>query len=362
MRVGIDGTILTRKLTGIGVYTLRLTEELAKLSNTDVILFSHREPLVQPAGVETIISRAPQAHLFLQLKLPRLLKKHAIDLLHGPNFYLPLTGKTPKVMTVHDLSGVLHPEMHSAKHRLSQMMFPPSLSRARRIIADSSATASELIGEYPDCENKIDVVHLGVSREMRPASEARKTELREEYALPEEFILFVGTLEPRKNLSGLIRAFARIAADIPQKLVIAGGEGWKFSDIYSLASELGIADSLVFTGYIEDDELSALYSLADVFCYPSLYEGFGLPVLEAMACGTPVVTSNISSMPEVAGDSALLMNPESPVEIAKGILRIIGDDSYRKDLIRRGFVRAEEFTWEETARKTREVYLKALSG
>jgi len=364
VRIGFDATILTRPLTGVGVYTARLVEALARTARFDeVFIFAHKPlfGLSDELPVNIVSRRSPNAHIFVQFILPRLLKEYDIDVLHGPNFYLPLISKTPSVVTVHDLSAQLFPEQHSHKHRLSQKLLRPSLKKADRIIAVSEATARDIEGFWSGVKNKVKIVYNGIDSDFKPASDDKISKIRKQYRLPEKFVLFVGTLEPRKNVARLVEAYSDARDNLDgAKLVIAGGKGWLFDEIFTKVEKLGISDEVLFTGYIPREDLPALYSAAEVFCYPSLYEGFGFPPLEAAACGTPVLTSNRSSIPEIMNDAALLVNPESIEEISRGLVRLFRDDGLRKDLIERGQERASMFNWKKTALKTLAIYKNLL--
>ncbi|HHS50409.1 MAG TPA: glycosyltransferase family 1 protein [candidate division Zixibacteria bacterium] len=358
MKLAVEASILARPLAGVGVYTRSLVSAMAELDDVEeIVLFSIGDvPEFASPKVRTVRYRSRVQHFAIQLELPKLLKNNGIDVLHGPNFYLPLRGKTPSAVTVHDLSAQFFPSHHSLKHRLSQAFLKPSIKRADAIIAVSKATADEIARYRPSYAGKVRVVHNGVDERFTPAPLSEIECIRVKFGLPERFILFVGTLEPRKNVQRLVEAFAEIRHRVPQKLIIAGGKGWLYDDIFASVRQLGIEDSVMFIGYVPFEDLPALYSSADVFCYPSLYEGFGLPVLEAMACGTPVVTSNLSSMPEVAGDCAILVDPSSAESIADGLRRLAQDDALREDFKARGLARAKEFTWQNCARKTLDIY------
>jgi len=363
MRIAIDGTILTRSLTGVGIYTLRLVQELARLPETEIFVMAQDELECgfDAKNVQVIIEPAMNFHFFIQRRIPGLIEKYNIDVLHGPNFYLPIKKNAPAVLTVHDLSAQLFPKQHSIKHRISQKMLGPSLKRADRIIAVSRSTAEDLAQLFPSTTSKIEVVYNGLEKRFTPCSRSETDEILARYNLPERFILFVGTLEPRKNIRRLICAFSQITERFPTiKLIVAGGKGWLFDDIFELVRKKGLRDRIQFIGYVENEDLPALYSAAEVFCYPSLYEGFGLPPLEAAACGTPVVTSNISSMPEVMDDAALFVDPLDIDSIYEAILTILEDKNLAASLTKKGLNRAKEFSWEETAIKTLAIYRSLL--
>lgn len=287
---------------------------------------------------------------------PFLINKGLLDVYHNPDHILPiLPVKAKKIVTVHDLCFYKHPETFStAKRRYKKMMTPVSLKRADRIIADSHSTKKDIIELFSIPEGKIAVVHIGVSRDFRPLSVPKSPD--------RPFILFVGTLEKRKNIEGLIDAYA-IAVKrhgISHDLVIAGKKGWLYDGIFRKVRKEGLKDRVKFFFDVKQEELPVLYNTAELFVYPSLYEGFGLPVLESMACGTPVITSNISSLPEVAGDAAVLVDPLDRDSIAGAILKVLSDKQYSKGLSQKGLERAKQFGWDKCARETLEVYKSVL--
>jgi len=362
MRIGIEACILTRPLTGVGIYTSRLVSAMAKLDGVEgIVLFANGDiPDFDAPNVRTVRYRNRVQHLAIQLELPKLLAENRIDILHGPNFYLPLRGKTPMAVTIHDLSSQFFPGQHSFKHRLSQKFLRPSMKKAERIIAVSEFTSQE-IGRYcPSAEGKIRVVHNGVGENFVPAGDVAKAEIVQRYGLPDRFALFVGTLEPRKNVGHLIEAFGKASNIEDLKLVIAGGKGWLYDEIFESVKKLGLEDRVIFPGYIPSEDLPALYSSAEFFCYPSIYEGFGLPVLESMACGTPVLTSFNSSMSEVAGEAALLADPMDIDSISEGISKLASEEELRKNLAERGLWRAKKFSWKSCATKTLDIYREIM--
>ena len=364
MRIAIDFSPLAKTRTGIGTYTLNFLRALTKIDRiNEYFLLAHRDfdpGFELPANFVKPTPRAEYSHStpWLILKLPRELRRLKIDIFHGTNFLIPPLTGCKTVDTIYDLSTLVMPGQHKFLHTLSHKMFlRNSLRRADRLIAISEFTKREIVRLFPQYEGKISVALGAVSPGFVPIDDNVLLEnVRSKHHLPERFILFVGTLEPRKNISGLLRAYSSIRAQIPHRLVVVGGRGWKYSDVFDLIQKLDLSDSVLFTDYIPLEELPAVYSLAEIFCYPSFYEGFGLPVLEAMACGTPVVTSDITSLPEVAGDSALLADPASPEEIAEGLLTLAQNENLRENLSEKGKLRAKEFLWEKAAAATLEIY------
>jgi len=266
---------------------------------------------------------------------------------------------------VHDLSFVRAPETSTPvlKAYLDRVV-PRSARRATHVLADSQATKDDLIELYGMPPEKITVLLSGVNPEFKPVTDTNSLRaVRQRYQIPDNpYILSIGTVQPRKNYARLITALAALGpAHEDVHLVIAGGRGWLDSPIFRAVYDQGLEDRVHFIGFARDEDLPALYSGAACLAYPSLYEGFGFPVLEAMACATPVVTSTISSMPEVAGDAALLVDPYSVEAIAEALGRLLSDSELRETLVRRGIAQAAQFTWGRTARQLREVYDSILA-
>jgi glycosyltransferase involved in cell wall biosynthesis len=303
--------------------------------------------------------------LWEQAALPLLARQARLDLLHGAVNINPILPGCPTVVTVHDLSFMRYPQAFPPVQRAylhSQVR--RSTRAARRVIAVSQATKLDVVELFGVAPERIDVVHNGVDASFCPAPAAGVEAFRRQAGLPERFILHLGTLEPRKNLVRLVQAFARVRAhDAGQpavKLVLAGGKGWGYDAIFAEVGRLGLEQEVLFPGYVADHDLAWWYRAAAVFAYPSLLEGFGLPVLEAMACGAPTVTSNLSSLPEVAGDAALLVDPTSVDALAAALLRLLAIAALAPDLQARGQAQAARFPWSRTAQQTAAVYRRAL--
>ncbi len=298
--------------------------------------------------------------LWEQLVQPWVLRQIDADLVHGPVFVGPLIAPCPVVITIHDLSFIRFPHLFRPANRLYlSVMTRLSARRARRLIAVSEHAASEAARLLGISRRKIDVVYHGVDPTFRPLPADEVAAFRQRHQLPEQFVLFVGTLEPRKNLIRLTEAFARLDRG-DTKLVLAGGKGWLCEDLFAKVEALGLSDAVVFTGYVPSEELPLWYNAASAFTYPSLYEGFGMPVTEAQACGTPVLTSKTSSLPEAAGDGALLVDPRDVDALSDGLTRILDDASLRETLSRQGLAHARTFDWSRTASHTVQVYRRAL--
>jgi len=297
--------------------------------------------------------------LWEQVRLPRVLRRIEADVAHAPAFVGPLASAIPIVTTIHDLSFLRFPRLFRPANRLYlNTMTRLSARRSRHLIAVSKHTAREsehLLGVKPDM---ITVVYHGVDDRFRRLPTDDVAAFRERRGLPERFVLFVGTLEPRKNLKRLIEAFVRADED-GVKLIIVGGRGWLYEDLFAQVEDLGLRDTVLFPGYVSNEELAFWYNAATVFAYPSLYEGFGMPVTEAQACGTPVLTSNTTSLPEAAGEAAVLVDPEDIASIATGLRCLLKNEELQRELSEQGQKHASGFTWPTTARETVEVYRQA---
>ena len=366
MHIGIDATTVSDQRAGVGNYIVQLVRSLAAQDGGhDFTVFVDREqvkefeglPRVRPLAVAV---RGRGARLvWEQASLPGLARRERLDLLHSPHYTMPARLRTRSVVSFHDLFFVTHPEWHVPAKRV---LFPPimrwSARHASHLIASSHSTRDDVIRVFGVPPDRVTVVPLGAGVEFAPAPPAAVAEVCGRHGLaPNDYILSIGVLEPRKNLPRLVGAFARIAARAPDVvLAIAGKQGWQYEQIYDQVQRSGLGDRVRFVGYVPHADLPALYTGARVFAYPSLSEGFGLPVVEAMRCGTAVVTSDVSSLPEVAGDAALQVPPDDEASLADALLRLAQDDSLRATLARRGIARGQEFSWARCARETLRVY------
>jgi glycosyltransferase involved in cell wall biosynthesis len=300
----------------------------------------------------------------LRLPIPVEWFTGPVDIFHSTDFVLPPVRGARTILTVHDLTFMRLPQCAEAGLRAYlNKVVPRSIERADLVLADSQSTQDdliELLGVSPD---KIEVVYAGVERRFHPMEgEMALQRAKKRYGLDFPFILSLGTLEPRKNFSGLIEAYAlmrdkgQVTRDRDLKLVIAGGKGWLYHEIFARVEELGLGNEVIFPGFVADEDLPALYNLAELFVFPSLYEGFGLPPLEAMACGTPVVTSNRPSLPEVVGEAGLMVEATNSLGLAEAIERVLTDENLHREMREKGLQQAVKFTWEAAAGKLLDVY------
>ncbi len=286
------------------------------------------------------------------------------DLLHALAFVAPVLVRTPSVVTVYDLSFIHYPEHLPAARRVYLRLFTrQSCRRARRVIAISESTARDLSVTFGVPAAKIDVAAPGVGEQFTPLPESDIAAFRARKGLPERFLLFLGTLEPRKNLTVLLRAYAQLPARDRDAvhLVLAGGRGWMTGEIFATIEQHDLGATVHLPGYVPGEELPLWYNAAHVLVYPSVFEGFGLPVIEALACGTPALVSDVSSLPEAVGDGGLRLPPDDPDAWAEALVRAIGDPAWRSDARERGIAHAARFTWANTAARTVASYRRALA-
>ncbi len=303
--------------------------------------------------------------LWEQVVQPVALARLQVDLAHALAFVAPVMSRVPSVVTVYDLSFVHYPEVLPAARRLYlRLLTRLSCARARRVIAISRSTARDLVAVFGLPADRIDVAAPGVGPQFAPLPAGEVAEFRRAKGLPERFLLFLGTLEPRKNLPVLLRAYARLpqADRAAVALVLAGGRGWMTDEIFATIEACGLRGSVLLPGYVPAAELPLWYNAADVLVYPSVYEGFGLPVVEALACGTPALVSDASSLPEAAGDVRLCLPPGDEAAWTEALRRAIHDSAWRSEMGERGRIHAARFTWANTAAQTVHCYRRALGG
>jgi glycosyltransferase involved in cell wall biosynthesis len=317
------------------------------------------------AGMQLRLSRLPTDRpqvriLWEQFLQPWSVRRAGVDLLHCPAFVGPLASTCPTVITVHDLSFLFFPQNFRAMNRIYlKTLTRLSVRRARRIIAVSESTRRDLVHQYGLPPAKVDVVYNGVDAAFRPLPTTEVAAFRRRAGLPDRFLLFVGTLEPRKNVARLIEAYARLPEGRPP-LLLVGGKGWLYDEIFARVEELNLTHEVRHVGYVPATELPLWFNAAELFVYPSLYEGFGLPALEAMACGTAVVASSASSLPEVVGEAGRLADPFDTEALSSAMSQVLTHQEQREELREAGLKQAQAFTWPKAARQTVGTYRQAL--
>ena len=384
MRVGIDFSLVPGERTGGGQYAYQLARALSRVDPlVSYVLYPVFYYIVHPeyqrldvpdaANVRMAFRQLPlkELHSAWRPEAPAYFKEvllGAVDVVHSNTFCVPRFQLRRKrlVVTIYDLSFMTHPELHlpaNVEHCLAGARL--AVAHADAIIAISEYTRRDLIERLGARPERITVTPLahdaGLARVTAPGQLAA---VQRRYGLPDRFVLFLGALEPRKNLQRLLEAYATLPVALRRdvNLVVAGMSGWLNDSVHRRVAELGLTESVRFVGYVDGEDLAALYSLATVFAYPSLYEGFGLPVLEAMACGTPVLTSNVSSLPEVAGEAALLVSPTDVGSLSTGLRALLESDSLRATMSARGTRHAARFSWDRCARQTLDVYRRVTAA
>lgn len=380
LRIGIDYTSAVRQRAGIGRYTRHLIRALAELDADNLYTLFVAGGATSDRTDRDLTAWAPNYRIRsvpisdrwlnilwqrFRLPLPVQWVTGPLDLFHSPDFVLPPVGRIPTILTVHDLSFLRVPHCFLPEFRqYLETAVARAVRRAQWILADSENTRQDLIELLAVKPERVSVLYPGVEPRFRPVQDALELDrVRVRYGLPHRFILGVGTLQPRKNFDGLIRAFAHLLAARGHDpefddvyLVIAGDKGWMYEDVLALPQRLGVGERVRFTGFIEDADLPALYTLAKVLAFPSWYEGFGLPVLEAMACGTPVVAADNSSLPEVVGEGGLLVDAADLQAWAEVLARLLTDKDLRARLRAASREQAQHFTWAESARRLLPIY------
>ncbi len=373
MQIAIDLSPVVHHKAGLGRYARMLTEHLVTQdTQNEYLAFAHGK--FADEALSPVLRALPRAHVPLDVRPWRMLVwlTHVLrmpldrvmpraDIFHATEHLLPLLQNARTVLTLHDLIFQFFPDYHLPLNRwFLQNAMPHFLRRADAIIAVSECTRRDAIRLYNLPPEKITVIYEGVNPALCPETDpARIAQARARYAHNQPFVFFVSTIEPRKNIVALVDALKVLRArGHPQRLLVAGRKGWLYQPTFEHIQQTGMDDAVSFLDFVPDDDLRALFAACDAFVFPSLYEGFGLPPLEAMACGAPVVCSNAAALPEVVGDAALLVNPRDVGEIARAIERVITDRPLRDELCGRGFAQAAKFSWERAARETRAVYAR----
>lgn len=369
MTIAIDVLSAKSLHHGVGVYIKNILERIMPQSEKHTMSIIKR-PDVFPMldlnhkkQVEIINIKLPlSARIIWEwIFLPQLLNKKKIDLFWGPTHFLPPIKVCKYVVTIHELVPFVLPRSLPFSRRHYRRLLSYSIRLADVIIVVSESLKQDLIKFFPVQTDKIKVIHNGVDESFQPQSDNEiLSRIQKKYQLPSRFILTLGVMEPKKNIIGLIQSYADLRSsfsDLP-KLVIGGSRkyGWKNSNVFKLVQSLSLENEIFLTDSISHEDLPAVYSLAELFILPSFYEGFGLPVVEAMACGTPVITSNTSSLPEVAGDAAILVNPYNVADITNAMKEVLLNETKRKQMIERGFQNAKRFSWNRAANELLQVF------
>lgn len=367
MRIGIISDRLNRPLTGIGNYVYNLINELSKIDKEDIYLINYEKNNLFPELNKIIIKnpfeKFPKKpfyfwHLYLNYYLNK--KKLDLDIIHSPenaSLFVKLTNQK-KIITVYDVISLYFPKTFTKITVFRyKLLFSKTIKTSDKIITVSHHTKQDIMKYFKIPEDKIKVIYEAANGNYKPLKEDEVNKIRQKYNLNYPFILYVGTLEPRKNIPTLLKAYYKLKKQgIKHKLVITGKRGWKYKSIFETIEKLNLQKDVIFTGYVPDEDLPGLYNAADLFVYPSLYEGFGLPPLEAMACGTPVITSNTSSLPEVVGDAGIMVNPYNVDELANAMYEVLTNDGLREELSKKGLERAKLFSWKKCAKEHLKVY------
>jgi glycosyltransferase involved in cell wall biosynthesis len=373
VRIAIDATSMPPQPAGAGVYAMELVSALAAQERRDgYALFVRGAALDAVVGgrrnwhVEHVDAASRPARLIWeQVRLPRALDKLRIDVLHSTHHTLPLAGvRCCRVVTVHDVTFLRMPERYPPARRLyMQTLTRLSARFADAVIVPSNTVRDDVRRLLGVPYSKIAVVYEAAGPQYRPIDKETALAVAREYGIEAPYVLSVGSLEPGKNRARLFRAMRELRDGGTEfRLAVVGQRAWRYEEELALVEQLGLSDRIVLPGYVKAKHLPALYAGAEAFAFPSLYEGFGLPVLESMACGVPVLTSNVSATAEVAGDAALLVDPTSVGAIRDGLRRLLDDADLRADLARRGIERAGHFTWVRAAEETRAVYRRVVAG
>ena len=370
MKIGINTLALPKKKTGGGKYISGLVRYLDSMDTgeTRFVIFVNKDNksefkecrnknfLFYDCGF--IARIRPLRIAWEQLVLPFVVAKEKVDILHSPGFVAPLflPKRCKSFLTIFDMTFFLFPEKHILWKRMYfNRLIPVCVGRSAKIFTISENSKKDIVNYFRIPEEKVIVTYLGIEEGFGPKDDEEKLEvIRKRYNLPGRFILYLGVLEPRKNLVSLVKSYWDLKHNfgIEEKLVIAGKKGWGYEEVYVEVEKLKLEAEILFLDYIPEDDLPYVYNLATLLVYPSIYEGFGIPILEAMACGVPVITSNVSSMPEVAGDAAILVEPDNVVGFSNAVLRILGEEELRDSLVEKGFQRSKIFSWGNAAKAT----------
>ena len=369
MRIGIDTRLSYHQPAGISRYTWHLLRAIAELNKDDeFVVFQHRkqpESLIQQANFQRRTLYAPVHRGLEQFMLPLELMRYGLDLLHSTDFIPPLYSAIPSVITVHDLAFLHWPNFLTKDSAAYYGQIDRAVRHARHIIVPSQSTKQDLIGILGTPDTKVSIIYEAPNPTFRPLPiETTRKAVTKQFGIPYSYIFFISTIEPRKNVNGLLTAFRHLLDKYnvtDTGLVLAGSPGWLYDETMELVKKLNLEEKTFFLGRITDEDLHNLYVGARFHIHPAHYEGFGLPPLEAMACGTPTIVSNVSSLPEVVNDAALLVDPKDTEEIAVAMHRLLTDQDLYTELRDKGLKRAGCFNWELAARSTLDVYHRVIN-
>jgi len=374
MRIGVNTRLLLKgKLEGIGWFTYQTLERIVRDHPEHEFVFFFDRPydplFVFAPNVKAVVVH-PQArhpilfYIWFEWSIPFMLKKHKIDLFLSPDSYMSLSTKVPTCLVIHDLAFEHYPEHFVVSHRLYWRHYSPLFARkAARIATVSTFSKDDIVKHYGIAPDKIDVVYNGAHDEYKPLAFEEREAVKKKYADSCEYFVFAGALHPRKNIVNLLKAFVLFKKRQPtnMKLVIAGRPAWKYEEVEQMKAEMPYKDEVKWVGYMNVDELSKLIGGAYTLVYASLFEGFGIPILEALQCDVPAIVSNTSSMPEVAGNAALLVDPSDPEDIANKMHQLYKDEALRARLVVNAREQIKKFDWNNSAKRLWESMMKCIS-
>ncbi len=373
-RVGLNAQLLSLQQSyrsaGISWYIFNLLQNLGDVASdfqfttfVNTADFQSRTERVSVRRNSARAQKPPLRILWEQTKLPLELRREKLNLLHSLAFVSPMATTLPSVVTIYDLSFLHYPHLFKPFNRWYLSTFTRlSAKRADAIIAISESTRQDVISAFNVSPKKVHTVYCGADAAFRPLPKADIEAFRTKHQLPQKFIFRLGTIEPRKNVEGVIKAYAewRARDKTAPPLIVAGGKGWYYREVFQWVENLGLQDSVFFPGYLPQSDLPLWYNAASLMVYPSHFEGFGLPVLESMACGTPVITSDVSSLPEVAGTAALMVSPTDTGALSRAMQSVFEDETLAQSLREKGLRQAAKFSWAKAAKQTTDIYRQVL--
>lgn len=355
MRIGIDVQTTKGQPTGFGFYVVNLVKALKKVADSD--------SLVTYSPAEDIDLSTPQRWWWDQVTLPAMARKSKLDVFHQPAFSVPVFYKGCCVVTIHDVISMLRGDIPFFSRQYYAKWMPYSYKFADHIITISDHSKRDIIKYLGISEKKITVIYEAVDETYsEKISQGQIDTVLKKYHINGPYILNIGTINPRKNLEFLVRVFAEVKhrTGCEHKLVLTGKKGWHYNQLFQLVGDLHLGDDVIFTGYVNESDKPAFYHGATIFVFPSLYEGFGLPPLEAMTCGVPTISSNVSSLPEVIGDGGISLPPTDEAAWVEAITRLLKDKKEREKMVELGHIQAAKFSWEKCAKETLAVYHSVL--